>query len=221
MKKVIIYIIFTLFCFAQTAFADYAPTLTNSINHYGIGAARITNYITVYEKPDLNSKVKTRIYWNNIGHFIVENEKNPNPNDIFLVYLPKENIAFLSAEDEDEEWINICYNQKKGLFGWVKKENGNSYVKFYLYKDLIFEYGKKYGFYIFRNLPSDFKTLHSSPNNDSNVVDDFNYSKYISPWLVQGNWMLAKVTTMDNQTKTGWFKWRSETGKLFGFVNFR
>ncbi len=51
------------------------PTLTNSINHYGIGAARITNYITVYEKPDLNSKVKTRIYWNNIGHFIVENEK--------------------------------------------------------------------------------------------------------------------------------------------------
>jgi len=220
MKKVF-FTILLFFCFIGCAFADFIPTYTNSISHFGIGAVKITNYITVYEKPDLNSKVLTRIYWNNIGNFIVENEKNPNPKDMFLIYLPSDNTVLLSVEDENEEWVNVCYNQKKRLFGWIKKENENSHAKFYLYKDLIFEYGKKYGYYTFRNLPSDFKTLHSSPNDDSNVVDEFNYPKHITPWLIQGNWMLMKVTTMDNETKTGWFKWRSDKGRLFGFVYFR
>lgn len=220
MKK-ILFLILAFFCISMAAYADFVPAYTNSINHFGIGAARVTNYIIIYEKPDLNSKVIKRIYWNNIGNFISENNKNETPNDIFITYIPKENIALLSVEDETEEWINVCYNQKKGLFGWIKKENGKNSAKFYLYKDLIFEYGKKYGLYTFRNLPADLKTLHSSPNSDSDKIDEFNYPKYISPWLIQGNWMLVKVITADNQTKTGWFRWRSDTGKLFLFVNFK
>jgi len=220
MKK-ILFLILAFFCISMAAHADFIPTYTNSISHFGIGAARVTNYIIIYEKPDLNSKVIKRIYWNNIGNFISENNKNETPNDIFITFLPKDNIAFLSVEDETEEWINVCYNQKKGLFGWIKKENGKNSAKFYLYKDLIFEYGKKYGLYTFRNLPADLKTLHSSPNSDSDKIDEFNYPKYISPWLIQGNWMLVKVITADNQTKTGWFRWRSDTGKLFLFVNFK
>ncbi len=220
MKKIFLSILL-FFLIAGAAFADFIPSYTNSIKHYGIGAAKITNYVTIYEKPDLNSKVIEKIYWNNIGNFLSQNKEENNPNDIFLIYLPKENTVFFSVEDEDEEWLNICYNQKKELFGWIKKEDKNSGAKFYLYKDLIFKYGKKYGFYTFRNLPKDLKALHSSPNNDSDIIDDFNYPKFISPWLIQGNWMLAKVTTMDNQIKTGWFRWRSDTGRLFGFVNFK
>ncbi len=221
MKKILLFLLLIFAFFTQTAFVDYTPTYTNSINHYGIGAARVTNYIVIYEKPDLNSKITEKIYWNNARNFITKNKNNKSPDEIFIVYLPDENIAFFSVEDENEEWLNICYNQKKGLFGWIKKENENSHAKFYLYKDLIFEYGKKYGYYTFRNLPPDYKKLYSSPNPDSNVIDDFKYPKYIIPWLIQGNWMLAKVITMDNQTKTGWFRWRSDTGRLFGFVNFR
>lgn len=220
MKK-ILFLILAFFCISKAAYADFIPSYTNSINHFGIGVARVTNYIIVYEKPDLNSKIINRIYWNNIGNFISQNKKNEDPNDVFVAYLPKDNVAFLSVEDEDEEWLNVCYNQKKGLFGWIKKENGKNSAKFYLYKDLVFEFGKKYGFYTFRNLPADFKALYSSPNTNSNKIDEFNYPKYISPWLIQGNWMLIKVTTMDNQTKTGWFRWRLENGKLVGFVNFK
>ncbi len=210
-----------LFCITGKASADFMPAYTNSINHFGIGAARVTNYIEIYEKPDLNSGVKERIYWNSAGNYIAEDKNNKNPNDVFIVYMPDENRVFLSAEDENEEWINVCYNQKKKEFGWIKKENGKHGAKFYLYRDLIFEYGKKYGFYTFRNLPENLKTLHSSPNANSSIVDDFNYPKYISPWLIQGNWILVKVTTADNQTKTGWFRWRSDDGRLFGFVNFK
>lgn len=220
MKRIFL-LVFAFFCIISTASADFMPVYTNSVNHYGIGATRVTNYIAVYEKPDLSSNIIESIYWNNAGNFITKNKENRNPNDIFIIYLPYENKAFLSTEDENEEWMRVCYNQKTGSLGWIKKENGKHGAKFYLYKDLIFEYGKKYGFYTFRNLPKDLKVLRSAPDGDSKIIDEFNYPKYISPWLIQGNWMLAKVTTLDNQTKTGWFRWRSDNGKLFGFVNFK
>ncbi len=232
MKRIFSLILFVftlLLCPMQSVKADFTPSYTNftpsytnSINHFGIGAARVTNFVEIYEKPDLNSKAVYRIYWNNTGNFITSNKKgSTKPSDIFLLYQPAENQVFLSVEDEDEEWLNVCYNQKKQLFGWLKKENGKNGAKFYSYKDLFFEYGKKYGLYTFRNLPETKKSLHSSPNTDSSVVDKFDYPKFISPWLIQGNWMLAKVVTMDNKTKTGWFNWRAPDGTLYGFVNVK
>ena len=232
MKKIFIYILISFFSVFQAVFADsafqyanpsytnFTPYYTNSVNHYGIGAARVTNFIEIYEKPDLNSKVLQRIYWNNIGNFVVSNKtKMQKPSDIFILYSPKENMVFLSVEDEDDDWINVCFDQKNLKFGWVKKENGKHGAKFYSYKDLFFEFGKKHGIYTFRNLPADFKTLHSSPSIESNVVDEFDYPKFITPWLIQGNWMLVKVVTMNNETKTGWFHWRSDNGRLYGFIN--
>lgn len=196
------------------------PSYTNSINHFGIGAARVTSYITIYKEPDLNSKVVKKIYWNNIENFITD-KKEESPKEIFIAYLPKENNVFFSVEDENDDWVKVCYNQKKLLFGWVKKENENQGAKFYTYKDLFFELGKKYGIYTFRNLADENKKLYSAPNKEAKVIDDFNYPKHISPWLIQGNWMLVKVTTYDNKTKTGWFKYRTDEGRLNGFIKLR
>ena len=223
MKKFLfLVLIMFIFCTLNVARAEFMPAYTNSINHYGIGAAKITNLATIYEEPNLNSKVIQRIYWNDAGNFLTEDKKDKeNFSNIFLAFAPNENMAFLSAEDETDDWIKVCYNQKKSLFGWIKKENGKHGAKFYPYKDLFFEYGKKYGIYTFRNLPPDYKSLHSSPNKDSQEVDNFDYAKYITPWLVQGNWMLVKVVTYDNKTKTGWFRWRSDEGRLYGFINIR
>ena len=81
MKK-ILFLILAFFCISMAAYADFVPAYTNSINHFGIGAARVTNYIIIYEKPDLNSKVIKRIYWNNIGNFISENNKNETTKSI-------------------------------------------------------------------------------------------------------------------------------------------
>jgi len=232
MKRFFILVLFAFILFfapAQKVRADvtpsytnFIPSYTNSVSHFGIGAARVTNFVEIYEKPDLASDTIQRLYWNNIGNFITSNkDETSKPSEIFLIYSPKENQVFLSVEDENEDWIKVCYNQKKLKFGWVKKENGKNGAKFYSYKDLFFEYGKKYGIYTFRNLPENFRTLHSSPDKASSIVDEFDYPKFISPWLIQGNWMLVKVVTMDNKTKTGWFNWRSNEGRLFGLVNVK
>ena len=42
--------------------------------------------------------------------------------------------------------------------------------------------------------------------------------KYISPWLVRGNWVLVKVHDFNNQFKTGWFEYRGSNGKLKMFI---
>lgn len=204
------------------SYANFLPSYTNSIQHFGMGAARVTNFVEIYEKPDLTANVVQRLYWNNIGNFTSSNKTEASkPSEIFLLYSPQENQVFLSAEDENEEWLKVCYDQRKLKFGWVKKENGKNGAKFYSYRDLFFEYGKKYGLYTFKNLPETGKLLHSSPNENSSIVDEFDYPKHISPWLIQGNWMLVKVVTMDNKTKTGWFRWRSVDGTLYGFVNVK
>lgn len=226
MKKIIHALFTALLILMSFIFADvkaeFAPSYTNSVNHWGIGAARITNYITIFEEPDLNSKVLQRIYWNSAGNFLTKDKQNSgNIRDIFIAYLPEENIVFLSADDENDEWIKVCYSQKNQLFGWIKKENGKQGAKFYSYRDLFFEYGKKYGMYTFRNLPPNYKNLYGAPNKDAKKVDEFLYAKHISPWFIQGNWMLVKVTTYENETKTGWFRWRSDEGRLYGFVNFK
>ena len=76
MKRIFSLILFVftlLLCPMQSVKADFTPSYTNftpsytnSINHFGIGAARVTNFVEIYEKPDLNSKAIYRIYWNNI-----------------------------------------------------------------------------------------------------------------------------------------------------------
>ncbi len=222
MKKIIPLILILLSFLFQQVKADFMPSYTNSVNHYGIGAAKITNFVTIYEKPDINSKILQKIYWNNIGNLLFENKENTEKfSDVFLTFLPQDNIVLLSVEDENDEWIEVCYNQKLKLFGWIKKENKNSYAKFYSYRDLLLEYGKKYGIYIYRNLPYEYKKLYSGPNKEAREIDEFKYAKYISPWLVQGNWVLVKVTTYDNKTKTGWFRWRDNDGRLYCFVNLK
>ena len=155
MKRIFSLILFVftlLLCPMQSVKADFTPSYTNftpsytnSINHFGIGAARVTNFVEIYEKPDLNSKPYIGFIGTISEIFITSNKKgSTKPSDIFLLYQPAENQVFLSVEDEDEEWLNVCYNQKKQLFGWLKKENGKNGAKFYSYKDLFFEYGKKY-----------------------------------------------------------------------------
>jgi len=212
---------------AQEAFGSFTPAYTNSLSHFGIGAARVTNYIAVYEKPDTNSKILQRIYWNNADTVLILNKEGiEGASDIFLSYRPNKNMVFLSVEDEEDNWLKVCYNQKKRLFGWVKKIKGTdgeiekNGAKFYPYPEFFFKYGKKYGIYTFKNLPADFKKLHARPNQDSDVVDEFDVAKHITPWLIQGNWMLVKLTTYDNKTKTGWLRWRSDTGHLTGFIDF-
>ena len=43
--------------------------------------------------------------------------------------------------------------------------------------------------------------------------------RFISPWLIRGNWMLVKVKDFKD-SKTGWIQFRGSDGKLRLFVKF-
>lgn len=220
-KKIIPFLLIIVSFLFQQAKADFLPGYTNSIKHYGIGAARVTNVISIYEAPDLNSKLLNIYYWNGSGVFGTRNKfVDGDVQDLLIAFAPKENMAFFSVEDETDDWIKICYNQKKQLFGWIKKENNGNGAKFYPWGEFFNEFGKKYGIYVFRNLPPNYKKLYGKPGDTLKAIDDFNYAKHISPWLIRGNWMLVKVVTYDGKTKTGWFRWRSDDGRLYVFVKF-
>ena len=62
------------------------------------------------------------------------------------------------------------------------------------------------------------KILYSGPMIQTNSTGSIEMPKYISPWLVRGNWVLVKVHDFNNQFKTGWFEYRGSNGKLKMFI---
>ena len=218
MKKIILTILFSII-FMLKANADVTPQYLSSVAHFGIGVAQIDKNIKIYEKPDVNSKMQAQIIWDEKGDLFCKNTKMKcEAKDIFLGFAPSNNAAILSVEDENNEWINICYNQRHRLFGWVKK---SEYTKYLSWGEFLISYGKKYGMYLFRDVPKEYKRLYSAPDNESACVDSFFLATHIEPWLMRGNWILVKVENYDDKQKTGWLRFRGDDGRFFGFVNLK
>lgn len=225
MKKLLKFFIIFIFAFMPLkalCYGDFVPSYTNSVGYFGEGAILVPNYTQIYEEKNSSSKIIQKLYWDDKGLFgTMDKEASRSPNDIFLTYSPSNGIVLLSAaEDIESGWYRVCYDQKKRLFGWIHIDE-NSEAKFYPYTDLFFKYGKLNGVRIFRNLAQDRRKLYSRPKEDSKAVDEFEAAKFVSPWLIQGNWMLVKVVTYDNRTKTGWFRWRGDDGMLYAFINVK
>ncbi len=222
MKKFLL-VFFVLASSFLQAFADYIPQSPDSIKHYGIGVVRINKVINIYQEKDENSEIVQKIYWDNYKNY--NNLLKIPEYKTFVVFYPKADYAFLSVEDDDtveneeEEstnWYLVCYDQENKLYGWVKE--GES-AKFYSWKDFIMFFGRKNGIILFDN--GEEKKLYAKPDENSQVVDEWKYAKYIEPWFISGNWLMVKVTDYDNKQKTGYIRWRTEDGKLLLFVKFR
>ena len=218
MKKIILTIIFSLI-FTLKANADVTPQYLSSVAHFGIGIAQNGKNIKIYENPNTSSKIKAQISWDETGNLKCKNTKmNCEAQEIFIGFAPSNNVALFSVEDENDEWINVCYNQKYRLFGWIKKDENTKYLS---WGEFLINYGKKYGMYLFRDVPKEYKILYASPNNGSPSVDSFFLATHINPWLIRGNWILVKVENYDDKQKTGWLRFRGEDGRFFGFVNLK
>lgn len=218
MKKFLIFLIILIFCF-EPAFADYLPTHINQGFHYGIGSIAIKGEVPIYEMNDLKSPLAAFIKLEKNKVTIKERGvKNPEITSTFVAYSKEYNLALLSVETDDDDWFYICYDQKRKLFGWVKKNENIDFMPWEAFMNL---YGRKFGVYIFNNTPDYYKKLYSKEDEESTVVDTFNFPKHISLWLIKGNWILVKLTTYDGLTKTGWMRWRTEEGDLMAFPDFR
>lgn len=218
MKKILIFLIILVFSF-MPAFADYLPSYMNRGFHYGIGLIAIKGEIKIYEMSDLKSPLTALIKFEGDRVIIKERGvKHPEITSSFVAYSKENNLALLSVEIDTDDWFYICYDQKRKLFGWIKKNENTDFIT---WEDFLNLYGRKLGVYVFNNMPEDYKKLYSQENETSTVVDTFNFPKHISLWLIKGNWMLVKISTYDGLLKTGWMRWRCDDGTIMVFPDFR
>ncbi len=219
MRKIFILISVLLFL-TLSVFADCLPSSADKRFHHGIGVVLLKNNgcIKIFELDNEKSKLSAYIKISPNGT-VVRKRGVPNASidDTFLAFKRNGEIALLTVESDTDDWYYVCYDRKRKLFGWIKKSDN---IDFMSWHDFLNFFGRKNGIVVFRNVSPDYKKLFSNPNSNSSLVDDFYFAKHINLWLIEGDWMLVKVTTYDGQTKTGWLRWRLKDGTIIAFPDF-
>jgi len=208
MRKIFLTILFFMFLILPS-YADFMPVYVDSSIYLGDGVIASKEKITVYKDKNVESEVIAIISGDKI-----KSKFNSSIENVFLASIKYKNLNLIAANDNDDEWFEVCISQKDKAFGWVKKDD---YIDYLSIQNFYNFFGRKNGLYLFRNVKEKDKKLYASPSIDSNVVDSFFYPKYISLWLIAREWMLVKVTTYDGKTKTGWLKWRLDDGSVIVF----
>ncbi len=215
MKKILL-LVFILNILAVNA--DVIPSYINSIKKYGSGFTEIKSPLVMYETPSKEGNIVEMLnfdYKDKISCNI--NRNRCEADEVFALYSQSKKIALLTTLDESEGWNFVCFNQlEKPVCGWVEGDKN----KFYNWLDFFNIFGKKYGLYLFKDLNKSDKILYASPSRQTNSTGTITLAKYITPWLVRGNWILVKVIDIDNEQKTGWVNFRDNEGKLKLFVKF-
>lgn len=216
MKKNIA-LFFIIFFLAQIALADVAPYYINSLRRYGYGYTQVHSPLVMRQTPSNEGNILETLNFDfNNNTSCINNKQRCSVDEVFSAYSTSKKLAFLTAIDETNSWSLVCFNQSQSpVCGWVDNKN-----KTYTWNEFINFYGKKYGLYLYKDLQKADKILYSAPTKQSNSTGSIEMPKLITPWLVRGNWILVKVDDFASKQKTGWLNFRSENGKLKGFVNF-
>ena len=216
MIKKLFSIFAVIFALMATAKADVMPYYVGSINQNSIGVYQASNNIKVYQAPNENSKLLLNINWD---------AKNFNCSDIsasnfFVVFLPLKDLAFLSVIDENdnEDWVQISYNQNGLKTGWVKKEDEYRFLNWRTFLNL---YGRKYGLYYMKDAPESSKIVYGSAADDAKSIGKITLAQSLKLTNISGNWLLTVVLDIDRTSKVGWIKWRDISGQIYLFPNIK
>ncbi len=217
MKKILIFL--GLFCFlilplgAETVM----PTHVSSIGANILGVYQAGKAITLYDEPHEGANVVTHISWSGDNIF----PENKQFSNVFLVYLPRKELALLAVTDETEEWVQVLYDNEHGLRGWMKKDDPYKFMSWISFYNI---YGRKYGLYMLKDTPDSIKDLHSAAEDDSQVISHLNLPPMNSGLpnkiklnVMRGNWALVSVMDTDKMPKTGYIRWRSNEGYKYLF----
>lgn len=201
-----------IFCLliSNKCFADVIPRYTDSIRFTGIGAFNTPQEFEIYAEPDETSPILKSVKWDSNG---LINDKTKE-NDIFAVFIPSQNIAYCTVDEEIDGWVKIYYSQALGKSGWVKTTPKNRYVS---WLGFYMSWGRKNGVYFFKDMPEINKRLMSNPDPNSQKVWGITYARYTKLTLIRGNWMMVKLLDFGNEIKIGWMQWRDENGKFMIF----
>lgn len=208
MKKFLIILIIMLLL---PVFADTMPFYIGSIPDGVIGMYQADKEITLYSKPESNSKVIKKL----------EFSYNPEtmPDKMFAVLINEKKLGFLYVTDIDEDgWVQVVYDKQTRAKGWVQTVDTMQFLPWLNFYNL---YGRKYGLRLMKDAPEDTKVLCAKAEDLSQNVSKLNYIKQIKLTAIRGNWALVSVFDIDKTPKTGYMRWRSNDGVIFAFPDIK
>lgn len=210
MKKILLILAILLMLPIKAYSTDVVPQYVSIQQTNTLGLYQAPNEIILYKEPSEASTLIHSISW--IGEKIFP--ESVKPQDLFVVYVPSKNLAYLAVTDETEDWVQVIYNNSTGAKGWIKKDDPYRFSTWVMFYNM---YGKKYGLNLLKEAPASAKDLHVSTDDKSQVVGTINMPKKINLNLVRGNWALVSVMDIDRTPKTGYIRWRSDKGVKYYF----
>lgn len=210
MKKFLLILSILLMLPLSAYSADVVPQYVSIQQTNTLGLYQAPNEIILYKEPSEASTLVHSISW--IGEKIFP--ESVKPQDLFVVYVPSKNLAYLAVTDETEDWVQVIYNNSTGAKGWIKNDDPYRFSTWVMFYSM---YGKKYGLNLLKEAPESAKDLHVATDDKSQIVGTINMPKKINLNLVRGNWALVSVMDIDRTPKTGYVRWRSDKGVKYYF----
>jgi len=214
-KKILLIFTFLL-SFILPVQADVMPYYVNNINTDSIGVYQASNNIRVYKEPNENSPLLLNVCWDSNSF----NSPDISASNLFVVFLPKKDLAFLTVVDENdnEDWVKIVYNKNGNKTGWIKKEDDFKFMNWRTFFNL---YGRKYGMYYMKDAPEESKIVYGNNVEDAKQIAKITLPQSIKLTSAQGNWLLIIAFDVDRLQKIGWIKWRNLSGEIYLFPNIK
>ena len=210
MKKIFISIFMLLLISLNAWSKDIIPVQPFDDNVRTVGLYQVKDDINIYKFPDENSQILYRIRWNNEEFF----PESIGANNFFSLFISKKNLAYVNVVDIVDGWVEIVYDNSKGLTGWIKEDDP---YKFMTWTNFYTTYGKKYGLNLLKGAPASCKDLKGTPEDLAQTISTMNMPQKIHLNMIKGNFALVSVMDLDKTPKTGYVRWRSDNGIRYFF----
>src|SRR5574344_291477 len=188
MKKVLILFvtILSVFLFQNMAFATNTvmPRYVSLRNPNSLGVYEVGREIVIYKEPKDNSPGLKSYTWSKDEIY----PEGTDFEDLFTVFIPSKELAMMTVVDENEDWVQVIYNNNSGSRGWIKKDDP---YKFMTWVNFYNMYGKKYGLYMLQGCSDKINEMKSAADDASQTVSTLNHPETINLNVISGNWALV------------------------------
>ena len=214
MKRICLSIIMVLFMALGVCAKDIIPVSTSMDGVRTVGLYQVKDDINIYKFPDEEAQILYRVRWNSEEFF----PESIGANNFFSVLVAKKDLAYVNVVDIVDGWVEIVYDNSKGLTGWIKEDDP---YKFMTWTNFYTTYGKKYGLNILKGAPATCKDIKGSPDDLAQTISTINMPQKIHLNVIRGNFALVSVMDMDKTPKTGYIRWRGDNGVRYFFPSIK
>jgi len=196
-----------------------------------IGMVAVSSPMTLYSQPNAQSAIIEKLSWSfdveSVQESITESgaqNKLMSSQGLFTVFVPKYQLAMLPVLDEVNGWYQVQLPHMTGAMGWLPPSKSTTSLvtqpsSFVTWQELMFMYGKRFGFHWLSGVSPSQKSVHLRPEDDAPLAK-ITFIQGIRVLHVRGNWMLVELRDMGDERPIGWLRWRDDDGNLLIWPNF-